>query len=234
MTKGRYSIDTLPELPLAQFELAGKLAHARRGPYLTIVPAARPAPSTPTPKAATSPLPLVPTSAYEIRKYFTQAIYPRVICQDPGDFLDGIVLEARRDQDERDGGLGDLAGKLDIAALARREQHYKLSALNGSKFHHPLWCTVKYGPWLAVAVETESCIIGEPNRWEFMIVEVPEVSMLWYGQWLDQPSFPNLTVIKGDLALAGVSRQCCAGYKWCPTTQSCIPIQVDCQTPVPV
>jgi hypothetical protein len=232
MKKGRYSIDALPELPLEPFELAGKLAHARRGPFLTIVPTEQPTPTPPPPK----PLPHVPTPSFEVRKYFTQAIYPRVICIDPGDFANEMVLDANPDEGSGNGGggRGDLVDRADIAVLAMREEHYKLSTLHGKKLHHALWCTVKYGPWLAVAKETESCITGEPNRWEFFIVEVPEVSMIWYGQWLDQPSLPNLTVIKGDLALAGVSRQCCGGYKWCPTTHSCIPLQVNCQTPVPV
>jgi hypothetical protein len=230
VSKGRNPIDALPELPLEPFEVAGKLAHARRGPFLTIMPPARPAP-TPPPAA---PLPHVPTPSFEIRQYFTQAIYPRVICHDPGDFLHDLVLDPTPDGGTGDSGRDDVAGRADLAVLARREQHYKLSALNGTKLHHALWCTVKYGPWLAVAVETESCVNGVPNRWEFWIVEVPEVSMLWYGQWLDQPSFPNLTVIKGDLALANVARLCCPGNKWCPTTQSCIPNQVNCQPPVPV
>jgi hypothetical protein len=221
----------LPELPLEPFEVAGKLAHAKRGPFLTIVPPVRPEPKPPS---TTVPVPHVPVPAFEVRKYFTQAIYPRVICIDPGEFVNEIVLDPTPDGGTDEDGRVDQTGRADIAVLARREQHYKLSALNGTKLHHALWCTVKYGPWLAVAIETESCILGEPNRWEFQIVEVPEVAMLWYGQWLDQPSFPNLTVIKGDLALAGVSRQCCPGSKWCPTTQSCIPNQVNCQPPVPV
>ena len=231
MSEGRYSIDSLPELPLEPFEVAGKLAHARRGPFLTIVP---PAVAEPTPPKPTTPLPLVPSPSFEVRKYFTQAIYPRVICIDPGDLIGDLVIDPTPDGGSDDGGRGDVASQPDIAVLARRERQYKLTSLNGTRLHHALWCTVKYGPWLAVAVEAESCTDGVPNRWEFAIVEVPEVQMIWYGEWLDQPSFPNLTVIKGDLALAGVSRQCCAGYKWCPTTQSCIPQQVNCDTPVPV
>ena len=232
MTKGRYSIDDLPELPLEPFQVAGKLAHAKRGPFLTIVPSTVAVPEPPAPKP--SALPLVPTPSFETRQYYTQAIYPRVICHDPGAFLDGVFLDPTTGGSDRPNERPDVAGSPDLAALARREQHYKLSAWNGTTFHNTLWCTVKYGPWLAIAKETESCIVGAPHRWEFWIIEVPEVAMVWFGQWLDQPSFPNLTVIKGNLALSHVSRQCCAGYKWCPTTQSCIPIQVDCQTPVPV
>jgi hypothetical protein len=230
MRKDRYSIDALPELPVEVFEVAGTLAHAKRGPFLTIMPPAQPVPAPPKPPA----VPLAPISSFEVRKYYTQAIYPRVICIDPGDLISDVAFDPTSGGGGGDDPRGDVFGRADLATLARREQQYKLTTLHGNRLHHALWCTVKYGPWLAVVYETESCITGEPNRWEFWIVEVPEVYMVWYGQWLDQPSLPNLTVIKGDLAPAGVSRQCCPGYHWCPTTQSCIPIQIECKPPVPV
>ena len=236
MRKASDPIAALPELPLKALELGGKLAHARRGPYLTIMPPERPDPTPP--KRVITATPLAPTSSFEIRKYFTQAIYPRVICHDPGELISGVVMaRSAKSSGRAKKGVADRAAAMsagDLTALAEREAHYKLTKLDGRKLHHALWCTVKYGPWLAVAKETESCIAGEANRWEFWIVEVPEVSMVWYGQWLDQPTLPNLTVIKGDLAPAGVTRQCCAGYKWCPTTQSCIPNTVTCQQPTPV
>lgn len=230
MSKGRDLIQTLPELPLEALQLGGKLAHARRGPYLTIVPPARPAPAPPKPTASPA-LPHIPTPSFQTRKYWTQAIYPRVVCMDPGPFSDEIVLDATPDGGSGgSGGTGrpDVTGALDLAVLARHERHYKLSAFNGAKLVRPFWCTVKYGPWLAMAVETESCIIGAPNRWEFVIVEMPQVGMVWDGEWLDQPTLPNLTVIKGDLQMFNLSTSCCPGAKWCPTTQSCIPNQVNC------
>jgi hypothetical protein len=85
----------------------------------------------------------------------------------------------------------------------------------------------------AVAKETESCLEGVPNQWEFFIVEVPEVALVWFGEWEDMPAFPSLTVIVGDLMPAGQETFCCPGFQWCPTTQSCIPLQVDCQDPIP-
>jgi hypothetical protein len=230
VSTGRDLIYSLPELPLAPLELGGKLALSRRGPFLTIDPPARPAPAPPKGVAH-----LAPTSAFEIRKYWTQCTYPRLICIDPGDLIGDLVLDPT--PDDGTGGVdpgGVVGPRPDLAVLARRERHYKLSKWNGSTLHHPYWCTVKYGPWLAVAVETESCITGAPNRWEFAIVEMPNVAMIWYGAWLDQPSLPNLTVIKGDLQMFDVTRSCCAGYKYCPTTESCIPLQVNCQSPVPV
>lgn len=57
----------------------------------------------------------------------------------------------------------------------------------------PLWCSVKYGPWTALVTETESCNDDEPNQWQFVIADIPQVGMLWYGTWEDIPSFPSLT-----------------------------------------
>ena len=153
-------------------------------------------------------------------------LYPRVICQDPGDLVAELPLNSSH-ADRRD------RPTTDFAALAKRERFYKLSALDGVRFRQPYWCSVKYGPWLAVVVERESCITGEPNSWELVVVEVPEVSLRWYGRWEDIPPFPSLTVIMGDLAPAGHTTQCCPGYKWCQTTESCIPFAVDCQDQVP-
>ena len=184
--------------------MAGKLGRSRRGPYLTIVPPTRPAPKAPTPV----PLPhQIPNSSYQIRTYYAQCIYPRVICIDFSDFFDDLVLDPGPSGGGGGGGRGpgDVVGpRPNMALLAKQERHYKLSTLNGVSLAHPFWCTVKYGPWLCIVKESESCITGEPNRWEFFIAEMPEVSMLWYGQWLDQPRLPNLTVIKGDLALHDV------------------------------
>jgi hypothetical protein len=87
---------------------------------------------------------------------------------------------------------------------------------------------VKYGPWLATAMETTSCDLG-PSRWEFFIVEMPEVSLVWFGMWQDIAAYPSLWVTMGNLVLASTPQQlCCAGYYWCPTTMSCIPNRVDC------
>jgi hypothetical protein len=215
------SINRLPELPLEPFEVAGKLAHADRGPFLTIKPHDRPAPIKPEPK----PL-AVPRSQFETRRYFTQVLYPRLICHDPGDLLVNLPQSPPSD---------DAGGRpeTDVMAIARQERSYKLSALNGVKLPRPYWCSVRYGPWLAIATERESCIEGEANFWELFIVEVPEVALAWFGRWEDIPPYPSLTVIMGDLVLAGRDRQCCPGYKWCTATQSCIPNAVNCPDTVP-
>jgi hypothetical protein len=216
-------INCLPELPLEPFEVAGTLDRSDRGPFLTIRPHKFPAPDPPTVQT------LAPSkSSFTIRKYFTQAIYPRVICFYPGDLLVGPSMNvAPQPHPGRD------RPPTDIVALAGQERFYKLTSLKSVPFHDPLWCSVKYGPWLAVATETESCIFGEPSRWDFFIVEVPEVSLVWFGNWNDMPAYPSLQVTMGDLVLAEQHFSCCSGFKWCPTTQSCIPFSVPCQDPVP-
>jgi|SRR5215467_5286301 len=216
-------IDRLPELPLEPFEVAGTLERSDRGPYVTIRPHKRPVPEPPT----VQPL-MKSRSSYAVRKYFTQAIYPRVICYHPGDLVTDLQVNINPQP------LPDRERPpTDIFALAGQERFYKLSSLKSQRFPNPLWCSVKGGPWLAAAVETESCFDGVPNRWEFWIVEMPEVSLVWFGKWEDMPSYPSLWVTMGDLVLAGTQQNCCGGFYWCPTTQSCIPQGVNCQDPFP-
>jgi hypothetical protein len=217
-------IHRLPELPLETFETAGTLDRSARGPFLTIRPQMPPAVEKP-PVPAHAPS----KSSFSTRKYYTQALYPRVICYDPGDLVVGLTMNI-----EPQPFPGRDRPPTDVAALAGQERFYKLSALRSVPFRHPLWCSVKYGPWLAVATETESCLDGVPTRWEFFVVEIPEVALLWFGEWEDMPAFPSLTVIMGNLALAGHQTSCCPGFQWCPTTQSCIPLQVNCQDPIPI
>jgi hypothetical protein len=223
-------IDRLPELPLEPFEVAGTLDRSDRGPFLTIRPHKSPAPKSPAPKRPTATPLAKSKSSYTIQKYWTQAIYPRVICCIPGDFLDGLEINVdpqpvpRRDRPPTD-----------IAALAGQQRFYKLSSLKGVPFKDPLWCSVKYGPWLATAIETGSCFDFVPSQWEFFIVEMPEVSLVWSGNWGDMPAYPSLWVTMGDRVLAGPPQTIgCDGFKWCPTTQSWIPQGVNCQDSIPV
>jgi hypothetical protein len=211
----------LPELPQETFAAAGTLERSHRGPFVTLRPHDLPSPEEPSVAAA------APKSSFTVSKYFTQATYPRVLCYEPVVQLEG--LEARVEPQpfpDRD------RPPTDVVALAGQERIYKLSTLKSLDLRNPLWCSVKYGPWLAVAKETESCTLGVPNQWEFSIVEVPEVSLVWFGAWEDMPDVPSLTII-GGLVLSGQQTLCCAGFKWCPTTQSCIPLQVECQDPIP-
>ena len=223
----REVIKRLPELPLETFEVAGKLDYGDTGPFLTIRPH-----EFPTPKKPPTTLPLAPKSEFSIRDYFVQVLYPRVVCTDPGGILGGGVIKADLAKLQNPGGP-PAGPRPDRIALAKHERHYKLSSFRGAKLQLPLWCTVKHGPWLAAVRETESCITGEPNFWVLSIVEIPQVTLTWYGLWTDIPAYPNLTVIMGDLSLAAQTSQCCGGFQFCATTQSCIPIQVPCKDNVP-
>jgi hypothetical protein len=212
----------LPELPRETFEAAGTLERSDRGPFVTLRPHTPSAPEAP-PAPANAPS----RSSFTVSRYFTQATYPRVVCYEPVVQLESLAMSVEPQPfPDRD------RPPTDVVALASQERFYKLSALKSLDLRSPLWCSVKYGPWLAVAKETESCTFGVPNQWEFSIVEVPEVTLVWFGEWEDRPDVPSLTVI-GGLVPAGQQTSCCAGFHWCPTTQSCIPLQVDCQDPIP-
>ena len=216
-------IDQLPDLPVETFEVAGQLGYADNVPVVTIRPHKLPAPVKPP-----GPLAAVNKSDAALRKYWAQVTYPRVICQHPDDvFTDHgelFVEQGSRDSDK---------ANADLTAIAKRERFYKLTKLKSTKLKTPLWCSVKYGPWLAIVVEQESCISGAPSLWQLAIVEMPQVALSWYGHWEDIPSYPLLNVIMGDLVLFDQSVQCCPGYKFCPTTMSCIPNAVPCQDVVP-
>ena len=217
-------IQRLPELPVETFEAAGTFERSDRGPFVTLRP--HPGPTIDAPPA--HPLPFAPKSSFSTRQYFTQALYPRVICFDPGDLVVGLAM----DFDPKPFPGRDRPAT-NLAALAKQERFYKLSALKSVRFTNPLWCSVKYGPWLAMVTEAESCITGAPSLWEFFIVEIPQVTLVWSGQWEDIPSFPSLKVIMGNLALSSETLSCCPGFQWCATTQSCIPLEVTCQDPIP-
>lgn len=75
---------------------------------------------------------------------------------------------------------------------------------------------------------------GVPNRFTLYVVEIPEVVLVWYGAWEDIPQYPLLQVIMGNLYLLGETPSCCPGFKWCATTDSCIPAIVDCGDPLPL
>jgi hypothetical protein len=98
----------------------------------------------------------------------SQALYPRVICYDPGDLLAGLTMNVTpQPRPGRD------RPPTDVITLAGQEHFYKLTSLKSLTFHHPLWCSAKYEPWLAIAKETEACIDSAPAAWQFSRVEVP-------------------------------------------------------------
>jgi hypothetical protein len=216
-------VSHLTELPLELFEMAGKLGYADTAPVLTIRPNKLPVPNPPV-----MPTPAIPKSQRALKKYWTQCTYPRVVCYPLSDLPAVTALTIKKSEKCR-----PRANESDLEVIAKSEQIYKLSTFNGVRLKKPLWCTVKYGPWAAIAIEKESCSIGEQNHWTFYIVEMPEVLLEWYGYWEDIPSYPSLHVFTGDLNLYNEEYNCCPGFKWCRNTNSCISKKVDCQDPVP-
>lgn len=218
--KGLDAIQALPELPVEVFEHAGRLAHARRGPYVTVVypPPAAHVPLPPPPHAE-------PKRQFETRTYFAQAFFPHLICTPPGDLLVGLELDP--------GVAAPAPSPGERGPVAGLERHYKLSALNGRRFTHPLFCVVRGGPWTAVVTETEQCTGGLASQWTLGIPGILGAALVWDGLWTDQPTLPNLTVLKQTLVMIETKQACCPGFKWCETTQSCIPLQVNCGDTVP-
>ena len=228
MTTLREKISRLPELPIEPFEVAGKLDYSDKLPIVTIRPHKFPAPVKPS-----NPIVFAQnkSSAWH-RYYYVQVTYPRVICQSPwesGQDKEETVMAFFKEENKAEPCLPESNG----ATIAKQERFYKLSTLNGLKFPNPWWCSVKSGPWLAIAEEEESCLDGIPNFWRLWIIEMPEVTLSWYGNWEDIPSYPSLTVLTNNLGLFYQYSTCCAGYKWCPTTMSCIPTATNCQDNVP-
>jgi hypothetical protein len=98
------------------FEVAGALDHSDRGPFLTIRPHKFPAPDRPTaPPHAPS------KSSFTIRKYYAQALYPRVICYDPGALLAGFKMnvdpQPLPDRDRPPTDIVALAGQEPLACI---------------------------------------------------------------------------------------------------------------------
>jgi hypothetical protein len=214
-------ISRLPELPVEPLELAGKLGYSDKVPIVTIRPHKLPDPVkppsiTPHPKKAE-------TSLY---KYYTQVTYPRVICQPPPyeEFNVATLFN-------QEGNEGSSQPESDIETIGKKERFYKLTTLNGVKLQIPFWCSVKYGPWLAIATQQESCNVGEPDFWQLYIIEMPEVLLSWYGTWEDMPPYPSLHVFMNDKTMFGSQRMCCPGYQMCFPSMSCIPFEVNCPDP---
>lgn len=226
MTTLQEKIDSLPELPVETFEVAGKLGYSDKMPVITIRPHKFPEPEKP---ASSGGMLQAPKSSYTIHKYYAQVTYPLVICQPPPDeqFDTATLFE------EEDNNILDLP-ESKIRTILKKERFYKLTTLNSRRLPVPFWCSVKYGPWLAVVSEIESCITGEPSFWQMSVYGIPEVYLSWYGNWEDIPPYPSLQVIMGNLVMFDHFYGCCSGYSYCPSTQSCIPIGLCQENPVPV
>jgi hypothetical protein len=228
MTTLREKISRLPELPVEPFEVAGKLDYSDKIPVVTIRPYKFPVPVKPPNSIVFAQN---KSSAWH-RSYYVQVIYPRVICQSPWGLEEAnekTTMAFFKEEDKVEPCLAESNGVI----IAKQERFYKLSTLNGLKFPNPWWCSVKGGPWLAIAEEEESCLDGVPPFWRLWIIEMPEVTLSWYGKWEDIPSYPSLIVFMNDLSMFDQYSVCCAGYKWCTTTMSCIPLATNCQGTTP-
>ena len=187
------SLDHLPELPLERFESIGPLERSDRGPFLTIKPP-RVAPLRPS-----VPLPDVKKKASHMtRRHFAWAIYPVVVCHDPGPFVDDLQIA-----DETSSGSGLGLREDEVREAAGRVEHYRLSTWEGRTFPRPLWCTVHHGPWYGRFIEQESCTEGDnEHKWDFFLegVQAPDLGVTtWFGGITDMPPVPSLSIIWGTL-----------------------------------
>jgi len=215
-----YEFDRLPELPLELFEMAGKLDHAGDEPTLTVIHDKLQPPQPPANPTA------VPIAQTYMREYLTQVTYPKLVCYPRGDLVDRVAFKpVETGESQRNMGV-----------VARSRAYFKLTGIQGDRFKLGYYCTVHYGPWSALVREEGSCLQGVPPLWRLFVASIPDLELAWYGSWEDIPSYPNLTVIMGDLHLMNEATLCCPGYRWCAATQSCIDISinVDCDDISPV
>ncbi len=210
----------LPEFPVETFASIGPLEPSDRGPFLTLRPSRVEVQPKERAAAAMGPS----RSSHATREYGLWVTYPRVVCHPPGELVEGLEISALSRGAASPGDATD-----DFAQIATRERHYRLSSLEGRRFPDPLWCTVTYGPRLAFATETESCIEGDEPRWELYLADSPGVGAVWHGTEADMPTVPSLTVYWGTKGLLKQGSECCPGFFWCKTTGSCIPTGVHCQ-----
>jgi hypothetical protein len=215
----RDRIAQLPELPVDTFEAGGKLGYASNVPIVTLRPPKLPQPKPPKPSKTHHQKARAAT-----RQYWVQATYPLIHCHDPATDLavDGrLFTEQGTSESERPNA--------NPAAILQRQRFYKLSSLNGRRLRSPLWCTVRSGPWLAVATEEESCQMGVKSMWQFELGQGSGVAFSWYGDWEEMPPYPLLTVFMNERAPYGLPvYKCCGDTYYCPTTMSCIPNGTKC------
>jgi hypothetical protein len=223
MSVTRDVLSQLPEFPQQTFEAIGTLERSDRGPFVTLIPNTPQLPTKPT--LAT---PRAPKTSTTKVKYYSQAVYPKVFCYDPGVLGDGMTLRAL--DGTAPAGMDHLPDA--EPSVLGGERFYKLSKLKSGPLRNPLVCSVRSGPWTCEVWETTSCIDGEPNRWDFWIIDIPEVALSWWGRWEDMPAYPSLIVSTYDLRRDPNSRPvfaCCDGYVFCPGV-GCIPQGVPCNT----
>ena len=190
-------IKRLPELPVEQFEVAGKLGFSDKTPVITIRPHKFRAPRRPRPKKPSTRLD-ERKSTFTKNKYYVMVTYPRLVCQPPPRPQSETArvqpqMATLFKEDWRENKYESTLSESNIESISKKVWYYKLTKLNGVGLFEPYWCSVKYGPWSAIVEETESCIPHAPALWSLYIAEMPEVTMSWYGQWSDIPSYPSLS-----------------------------------------
>jgi hypothetical protein len=150
-------IKQLPELPIKSLEVAGKLGYSDKLPLITIRPRKFPAPKKPSTTKNGS------KSTWSIRKYAVMVTYPKVVCQPPT--VDPTVDQVNSTGLFEQTDIGaSREHETDLEMISKKVRFYKLTRLNGRILQRPWWCSVKYGPWVALVTETVSCISNEPNH----------------------------------------------------------------------
>jgi hypothetical protein len=212
------ALSRLPELPVELFELGAKLDYSETTPVITN----RPDIITAEPPAAPHLAPHKPS--YEIRTRHAWVGYPKVVCFPYSDLVFEAVLNFENSKPDW------RVNETDLAAIAAARRYYKLTHFRGGET--AFGCEVRYGPWFATVIETESCYDNVPSRWD-LVSSYLGLALTWLGSWNDMPSVPHLNVIV-DLNSSQVSWDCCSGYERCLTSNSCVLTAVGCQDPYPV
>jgi hypothetical protein len=228
MTTLEERIEQLPELPVEAFEVDGKLGYSDKVPVITIHPRKFPLPKKPTPNK------LAPKKCcWSTLEYAMMVTYPKVVCQPPivDPTVDQVNIKALFEQKE----VGrSHEPESDTKILSKKERFFKLTTLKGRKLQLPWWCSVRYGPWAAHVTQENSCL-NIPTNWTLTVGEIPEIFLSWYGLWSDMPPYPNLRLFPGStLTFFRETHGCCPGFKTCPPTDSCVPLQIPCPDGFPV
>jgi len=220
MNKHTDLLSRLPELPIELFELSGKLDYSQNAPVITN----RPQAVTVKPQAIATPR--ISLASHELRTYYAWVLYPHVMCTpfpDP-EAVAALRLETAKPPSPRHAA--------DLAVIADTRHFYKLSRFRGQDLATPWGCEVRYGPWFGKITYNQSCDDQVPDRWA-LFSPVLTMQIEWEGGPDDMPSLPNLTVVWNAGQPAEVTRQCCPGHRWCPSSQSCLRDSIDCPALIP-
>jgi hypothetical protein len=208
----------LPELPVALFELGARMALSETVPVLTnrphVVEIAPPTITTPRENK----------SRRQVRQWFAWALYPKVICYPLSDPVVYSGLRPIHGNTELPTTIRDLTAVANVRRYYRRPSDGVL----GNAI-----CEVRYGPWFATVTERESCDDQVPNMWELSSQD-PGISLSWLGIWEDCPTVQHLTVVVNLNDVAKSWSECCPGFTFCPTSQSCLRNTITCPDAHPV